>query len=84
MDLPQRTTLQLTTRQLQKSKIKTVSDVVNKEAKKTDSMDSSKKGTYGEETAEVEEEVLEEEEVQVQVEAEQEVDIEEDVNRPGW
>jgi len=63
---------------LKEPKIKTVSDVVNKGAKKADPMDSSKKGTYGEE-AEVEEEVLEEEEVQETV-AEQEVDIEEDVN----
>tara|TARA_E500000318_G_scaffold84366_1_gene80169 strand:- start:983 stop:2059 length:1077 start_codon:yes stop_codon:yes gene_type:complete len=63
---------------LKEPKIKTVSDVVNKRAKKADPMDSSKKGTYGEE-AEVEEEVLEEEEVQETV-AEQEVDIEEDVN----
>lgn len=63
---------------LKEPKIKTVSDVVNKRAKKADLMDSSKKGTYGEE-AEVEEEVLEEEEVQETV-AEQEVDIEEDVN----
>ena len=63
---------------LKEPKIKTVSDVVNKGAKKADPMDSSKKGTYGEE-AEVEEEVLEEEEVQETV-SEQEVDIEEDVN----
>ena len=63
---------------LKEPKIKTVSDIVNKGAKKADPMDSSKKNTYGEE-AEVEEEVLEEEEVQETV-AEQEVDIEEDVN----
>ena len=63
---------------LKEPKIKTVSDVVNKGAKKADSMDSSKKNTYGEES-EVEEEVLEEEEFQETV-AEQEVDIEEDVN----
>ena len=63
MVLPQRTTTQLTTRLSFKPKIKTVSDIVNKGAKKADPMDSSKKGTYGEET-EVEEEVLEEEEVQ--------------------
>ena len=66
---------------LKEPKIKTVSDVVNKGAKKADSMDSSKKNTYGEET---EEETLEDQEVvaesEVQEEAVEEVDIEEDVN----
>ena len=60
---------------LKEPKIKTVNDVVNKGAKAGDSIDTSKKNTYGEE-AEVEEEVLEEEEVQQQ----EEYDIEEDVN----
>ena len=64
---------------LKEPKIKTVSDIVNKGAKKADPMDSSKKNTYGEE-AEVDEEVLEEEEVQEETVAEQEVDIEDDVN----
>jgi len=60
---------------LKEPKIKTVHDVVNKNAKPADPIDTSKKNTYGEE-AEVEEEVLEEEEVQQQ----EEYDIEEDVN----
>jgi len=64
---------------LKEPKIKTVNDVVNKGAKKADSMDSSKKNTYGEE-AEVEEEVLEEEEIVSESETVEEVDIDEDVN----
>jgi hypothetical protein len=65
---------------LKEPRIKTVNDVVNKGAKKADSMDSSKKNTYGEE-AEVEEEVLEEEEEIVsESETVEEVDIDEDVN----
>ena len=71
---------------LKEPKIKTVHDVVNKGAKSAESMDSSKKNTYGEE-AEVEEEVLEEEELETEeVVAEEEeieedsIDIEEDVN----
>ena len=71
---------------LKEPKIKTVYDVVNKGAKSAESMDSSKKNTYGEE-AEVEEEVLEEEELETEeVVAEEEeieedsIDIEEDVN----
>jgi len=61
---------------LKEPKIKTVKDVVNKNAKAAESMDSSKKNTYGEET-EVEEEILEEESEEETIE---EVDIEEDVN----
>ena len=64
---------------LKEPRIKTVNDVVNKGAKKADSMDSSKKNTYGEE-AEVEEEVLEEEEIVSESETVEEVDIDEDVN----
>jgi len=64
---------------LREPRIKTVNDVVNKGAKKADSMDSSKKNTYGEE-AEVEEEVLEEEEIVSESETVEEVDIDEDVN----
>tara|TARA_B100001057_G_scaffold334783_1_gene335388 strand:+ start:1563 stop:2630 length:1068 start_codon:yes stop_codon:yes gene_type:complete len=70
---------------LKEPKIKTVADVVNKGAKKADAMDSSKKGSYGEE-AEVEEETLEEEEtsteeiVAEEEETVEEYDVEEDVN----
>ena len=62
---------------LKEPKIKTVNDVVNKGAKAGDSIDTSKKNTYGEETEVEEEEVLEEEETTVEA---QEYDIEEDVN----
>ncbi len=64
---------------IKEPKIKTVKDVVNKGAKPADSMDSSKKNTYGEEAE------VETEEQEVVAEAQDEVledgvDIEEDVN----
>jgi len=62
---------------LKEPKIKTVHDVVNKGAKSAESMDSSKKNTYGEE-AEVEEEVLEEEELETEEVVAEEEEIEED------
>jgi len=65
---------------IKEPKIKTVHDVVNKNAKAGDPIDTSKKNTYGEET---EEEVLEDQEVVAEEQVEEEVaeyDIEEDVN----
>jgi hypothetical protein len=63
---------------IKEPKIKTVHDVVNKNAKAADPIDTSKKNTYGEET---EEEVLEDQEVVAESEEEvTEYDIEEDVN----
>jgi len=63
---------------IKEPKIKTVHDVVNKNAKAGDPIDTSKKNTYGEET---EEEVLEDQEVVAESEEEvTEYDIEEDVN----
>jgi len=63
---------------IKEPKIKTVHDVVNKNAKAGDPIDTSKKNTYGEET---EEEVLEDQEVVAESEEEVvEYDIDEDVN----
>ena len=63
---------------IKEPKIKTVHDVVNKNAKAGDPIDTSKKNTYGEEA---EEEVLEDQEVVAESEEEvTEYDIEEDVN----
>jgi len=65
---------------IKEPKIKTVHDVVNKNAKAGDPIDTSKKNTYGEET---EEEVLEDQEVVAEEQVEEEVaeyDIDEDVN----
>jgi len=64
---------------IKEPKIKTVHDVVNKNAKAGDPIDTSKKNTYGEET----EEVLEDQEVVAEEQVEEEVaeyDIDEDVN----
>ena len=65
---------------IKEPKIKTVHDVVNKNAKAGDPIDTTKKNTYGEET----EEVLEDQEVVAEEQVEEEVvaeyDIEEDVN----
>ena len=65
---------------IKEPKIKTVHDVVNKNAKAGDPIDTTKKNTYGEET----EEVLEDQEVVAEEQSEEEVvaeyDIEEDVN----
>jgi len=65
---------------IKEPKIKTVHDVVNKNAKAGDPIDTSKKNTYGEEA---EEEVLEDQEVVAEEQVEEKVseyDIDEDVN----